>query len=185
MDRIAASKEKGKEYVQPQYIVDCLNNLFLLPTKPYLPGQPAPPHLSPFVDNEAQAYIPDRQREINALAGVETAVINAEESSEEEEEEPEAKKPQSDVESDNSEDEGASSDSESSDEPMPEVSAAQKAKKEAKLKADLEKEQQDMGKMLMTQRQRKLYQKAEESRQEKQKAAKKLQEKKKAIAKKR
>lgn len=60
MDRIPASLEKGKEYVQPQYIVDCQNNLFLLPTKPYLPGQPAPPHLSPFVDNEAQAYIPDR-----------------------------------------------------------------------------------------------------------------------------
>jgi hypothetical protein len=31
--------------------------------------------LSPFIDNEAQGYIPDRQREINTLAGVETAVI--------------------------------------------------------------------------------------------------------------
>jgi len=51
------------------------------------------------------------------------------------------------------------------------LSAAQKAKKEAKLKADLKKEQEDMGKMLMSQRQRKLYQKAEESRKSKVAAA--------------
>ena len=44
------------------------------------------------------------------------------------------------------------------------MTVAQKAKKEARLKADLKKEQEDMGKMLMTQRQRKIYQKAEESR---------------------
>lgn len=62
--------EKGKEYVQPQYVIDCINNLFLLPTKAYMPGIPAPAHLSPFVDNVAEGYIPDRQREINALAGV-------------------------------------------------------------------------------------------------------------------
>ena len=42
MDRPVMSLEKGKEYVSPQYIVDSINNLFLLPTKPYLPGQVSP-----------------------------------------------------------------------------------------------------------------------------------------------
>ena len=37
--------------------------------------QPCPAHLSPFVDNEVEGYIPDRQREINTLAGIETAVM--------------------------------------------------------------------------------------------------------------
>ena len=69
-----AAKDKSKEYVQPQYIVDSVNNLFLLPTKPYLPGIAAPAHLSPFIDNEAEGYLPDRQREINSLAGIESNV---------------------------------------------------------------------------------------------------------------
>ena len=34
----AGSTDKSKEYVQPQYIVDSINNLFLLPTKSYMPG---------------------------------------------------------------------------------------------------------------------------------------------------
>jgi len=39
MDRVATTIEKGIEYISPQYIVDSINNLFLLPTKPYMPGQ--------------------------------------------------------------------------------------------------------------------------------------------------
>lgn len=39
MDRPVAELEKGKEYVAPQYVIDSINNLFLLPTKPYMPGQ--------------------------------------------------------------------------------------------------------------------------------------------------
>jgi len=37
------------------------------------------------------------------------------------------------------------------------LTGEQKTKKEAKLQKDLKQEQQEMGKMLMTQRQRKLY----------------------------
>ena len=34
----SVQKDASKEYIQPQYIVDSVNNLFLLPTKPYQPG---------------------------------------------------------------------------------------------------------------------------------------------------
>lgn len=46
MDRPLTSTDASKEYVQPQYFVDCLNALFLLPTKPYKPGV-----VSFFLDN--------------------------------------------------------------------------------------------------------------------------------------
>ena len=88
MDRPIKSTEKGREYVQPQYILDSINNLFLLPTKPYMPGVPAPAHLSPFIDDAETGYIPDRQREINSLAGIETAA-NVEEFSSDSDEEKE------------------------------------------------------------------------------------------------
>lgn len=45
MDRPVAQVEKGKEYITPQYVVDSINNLFLLPTRPYLPGQVRPKSL--------------------------------------------------------------------------------------------------------------------------------------------
>jgi len=67
-----------------------LNNLFMLPTQPYRPGVPPPPHLSPFVDDEKEGYVPTRQREINQLRG---DVILDDESEEESDSEMEEEKP--------------------------------------------------------------------------------------------
>jgi hypothetical protein len=111
--------------------------------------------LSPFVDNEAQGYIPDRQREINTLAGVETAVIAQAESDNEDKQE--SKESDSDVEPEkkavkdgNKGDADSSSDEEMVDESeeKPTKQAAKKVNtvamknaKNEKLKKDLQKEQ--------------------------------------------
>ncbi|CAN8236419.1 unnamed protein product [Cochlearia groenlandica] len=49
----------SREYVQPQWIYDCVNARIILPTEKYMVGSIPPPHLSPFVDNEAEGYVPD------------------------------------------------------------------------------------------------------------------------------
>ncbi|RKP08651.1 Pescadillo N-terminus-domain-containing protein [Thamnocephalis sphaerospora] len=68
----------GREYVQPQWVYDCINAGKLLDTEPYLPGATLPAHLSPFVRYEEGDYVPAEAR---AQAGE-----DVEESEEEKEE---------------------------------------------------------------------------------------------------
>ncbi|TVU45555.1 hypothetical protein EJB05_05044 [Eragrostis curvula] len=57
----------SREYVQPQWIFDCVNARIVLPTEGYLVGRLPPPHLSPFVDNDAEGYIPEYAETIRRL----------------------------------------------------------------------------------------------------------------------
>ncbi|OEL24605.1 Pescadillo-like protein [Dichanthelium oligosanthes] len=57
----------SREYVQPQWVFDCVNARIILPTEEYLVGRVPPPHLSPFVDNDAEGYIPEYAETIKRL----------------------------------------------------------------------------------------------------------------------
>ena len=56
-----ASLDPTREYVQPQWVVDCANWRVLIPPAEYFPGKPPPPHLAPFVDAEEEGDTPDYQ----------------------------------------------------------------------------------------------------------------------------
>merc|ERR1711937_1107618 len=58
---------KSREFVQPQWILDCSNFMFLLPIDKYGVGKSLPPHLSPWVDNDEEGYKPAYAKEIERL----------------------------------------------------------------------------------------------------------------------
>lgn len=57
-------KRRRRKYVQPQWLVDCANAGRVLPEGPYLQGETLPPHLSPFGEG-AGAYDPMKAPEVS------------------------------------------------------------------------------------------------------------------------
>lgn len=133
MDRPLADKvQANREYVQPQWIVDSVNSMFQLPTAPYKPGQAPPPHLSPFVDNSKEGYVPERQKEILALKGE-----DIDESSESENEDADEETPAPKDEAPKQAAKGDADSSSEDEDSEEEVAQKQKKAKNMKLKKEL------------------------------------------------
>lgn len=64
----------GRDYVQPQWLIDSLNNSLQLPVSEYSPGCVLPAHLSPFVNDRAEGYIPERAAQLSLLRGEQAMV---------------------------------------------------------------------------------------------------------------
>jgi len=56
----------NREYIQPQWVYDCINNGILLPVEEYKLGAILPPHLSPFIDS-SEGHIPDRRKQLDKI----------------------------------------------------------------------------------------------------------------------
>ncbi|CAK9212381.1 unnamed protein product [Sphagnum troendelagicum] len=57
----------SRDYLQPQWVYDCSNTRVILPGDLYLLGRVLPPHLSPFVDNDVEGYLPEYAETLKRL----------------------------------------------------------------------------------------------------------------------
>jgi len=148
-----------KDYIVPQWVYDCINHQVILPASQYKPGSPPPPHLSPFIDNKLEGYLPRRQEEINQIKGITEEVFEPEVDEDEAFEDEVLPPKPVDAEMDEQGNEANKFDDESSDSDELETQKQKikKSKMKTKLKLSLENERKELGKLLMTKKQRRLY----------------------------
>merc|ERR1711879_113775 len=68
IDREAQPTSKfTRAFVQPQWVYDCVNSGVLIPVEEYGINCKLPPHLSPFVNDESEGYVPQRAKDLQKM----------------------------------------------------------------------------------------------------------------------
>lgn len=174
---------KSREFLQPQWIIDCANFMYILPTAKYAVGVTLPPHLSPWVDDNEEGYKPAYAEEISRLKNGESLEdIEAEsETSEAEEDTTPTRKTDKELPEDSSsnEKEGTAKDEDrASKESDDEDAVTDKGKKK---RQEEEEEEHDLAKVMMSRKASRLYGRMQRGIEQKKACIKTLQKRRKEL----
>ena len=154
-------------FIQPQWVYDCINARKLLKTTGYLPGETLPAHLSPFVQAKEGDYVPGEENENESDAEKAESDLDVEETEEQ-------------VHQQELEAEIAGKSVVVAQEP---VSKSSKKKKIGASEKE-EKEARELAKIMMSKKDKHLYNQIQHSRKKKSEATELLKQKKKQLKKK-
>lgn len=171
------SLPKSREFIQPQWILDCANHHFLLPTSRYGLGVELPPHLSPWVDNEEEGYKPAYAEEIECLKN---GQVMPQASTEEEKASSDSESTDSDDDKDSNE-ENDIVDEDEEEEEDEEVNETKARESAARKKKQDEEEANILAKTMMSKKASRLYGRMQHGLAKKQAKVEDLQRKRKAI----